>query len=216
VLESKKVGRTLREASSQRSPLAQRPWASVDSSTRSRERKRAQATYSLTRDTCIKLDSKACSDISEWNTNKNSFQKVTENTLKISLFEHCSPLMFHNPNQPLYMNLAWILTLPLWSKKNNQPNNLVSHVRSSKHRKQTQVLCEEYTLYPDYKYSHPPPPNIFISLLFSFFFLFLFETRSTYVARSTYYVDWALVAHACNPTYSGGRDPEDCSSKSAW
>jgi hypothetical protein len=26
----------------------------------------------------------------------------------------------------------------------------------------------------------------------------------------------APVAHACNPSYSGGRDQEDCSSKLAW
>jgi hypothetical protein len=26
----------------------------------------------------------------------------------------------------------------------------------------------------------------------------------------------ALVAHACNPSYSGGRDQEDCGSRSAW
>jgi hypothetical protein len=26
----------------------------------------------------------------------------------------------------------------------------------------------------------------------------------------------ALVAHACNPSYSGGRDQEDCGSKPAW
>jgi hypothetical protein len=26
---------------------------------------------------------------------------------------------------------------------------------------------------------------------------------------------WAPVAHACNPSYSGGRDPEDFGSKSA-
>jgi hypothetical protein len=25
-----------------------------------------------------------------------------------------------------------------------------------------------------------------------------------------------LVAHACNPSYSGGRDQEDCGSKPAW
>jgi hypothetical protein len=25
-----------------------------------------------------------------------------------------------------------------------------------------------------------------------------------------------LVAHACNPSYSGGRNQEDCSSKPAW
>jgi hypothetical protein len=25
-----------------------------------------------------------------------------------------------------------------------------------------------------------------------------------------------LVAHACNPSYSGGRDQEDCSLKPAW
>jgi hypothetical protein len=24
------------------------------------------------------------------------------------------------------------------------------------------------------------------------------------------------VAHACNPSYSGGRDPEDCCLKTAW
>jgi hypothetical protein len=29
-------------------------------------------------------------------------------------------------------------------------------------------------------------------------------------------VHWMLVAHACNPSYSGGRDQEDCSSKPAW
>jgi hypothetical protein len=27
---------------------------------------------------------------------------------------------------------------------------------------------------------------------------------------------WALVAHTCNPIYSGGRDQEDRSSKPAW
>jgi hypothetical protein len=27
---------------------------------------------------------------------------------------------------------------------------------------------------------------------------------------------WALVAHACNPSYSEGRDQEDCGSKPAW
>jgi hypothetical protein len=27
---------------------------------------------------------------------------------------------------------------------------------------------------------------------------------------------WALVAHACNPSYSGGSDQEDLSAKSAW
>jgi hypothetical protein len=26
---------------------------------------------------------------------------------------------------------------------------------------------------------------------------------------------WALVAHSCNPSYSGGRNHEDCGSKSA-
>jgi hypothetical protein len=26
----------------------------------------------------------------------------------------------------------------------------------------------------------------------------------------------ALVAHACNPSYSGGRDQEECSLKPAW
>jgi hypothetical protein len=27
---------------------------------------------------------------------------------------------------------------------------------------------------------------------------------------------WALVVHACNPSYSGGRDQEEFSSKPAW
>jgi hypothetical protein len=27
---------------------------------------------------------------------------------------------------------------------------------------------------------------------------------------------WALVAYACNPSYSGGRDQEDCSLKPGW
>jgi hypothetical protein len=27
------------------------------------------------------------------------------------------------------------------------------------------------------------------------------------------YFSWAPVAHACNPSYSGGNYPEDCSSK---
>jgi hypothetical protein len=27
---------------------------------------------------------------------------------------------------------------------------------------------------------------------------------------------WVLVAHAWNPSYSGGRDQEDCGSKPAW
>jgi hypothetical protein len=27
---------------------------------------------------------------------------------------------------------------------------------------------------------------------------------------------WAPVAHACNPSHSGGRDQENCSSKPAW
>jgi hypothetical protein len=29
-------------------------------------------------------------------------------------------------------------------------------------------------------------------------------------------VCWVLVAHACFPSYSGGRDQEDCSSKPPW
>jgi hypothetical protein len=28
-------------------------------------------------------------------------------------------------------------------------------------------------------------------------------------------LSWALVAHACNPSYTGGRDQEDCGSKPA-
>jgi hypothetical protein len=32
----------------------------------------------------------------------------------------------------------------------------------------------------------------------------------------TDYQDQALVAHACNPSYSGGRDQEDHVSKPAW
>jgi hypothetical protein len=27
---------------------------------------------------------------------------------------------------------------------------------------------------------------------------------------------WVPVAHSCNPSYSGGRDQEDCVSKAAW
>jgi hypothetical protein len=27
---------------------------------------------------------------------------------------------------------------------------------------------------------------------------------------------WALIAHACNPSYSGGRDQEEHGSKQAW
>jgi hypothetical protein len=29
------------------------------------------------------------------------------------------------------------------------------------------------------------------------------------------YISWAPVAHTCNPSYSGGRDQEDCGSKPA-
>jgi hypothetical protein len=29
-------------------------------------------------------------------------------------------------------------------------------------------------------------------------------------------VDWAPVAHACDPSYSRGKDQEDCGSKPAW
>jgi hypothetical protein len=29
-------------------------------------------------------------------------------------------------------------------------------------------------------------------------------------------INWGLVAHACNPSYSGGRDQEDRGSKPAW
>jgi hypothetical protein len=28
-------------------------------------------------------------------------------------------------------------------------------------------------------------------------------------------MSWTQVAHTCNPNYSGGRDQDDCSSKSA-
>jgi hypothetical protein len=28
-----------------------------------------------------------------------------------------------------------------------------------------------------------------------------------------FFSSWALVAHTCNPSYSGGRDQEDCSLK---
>jgi hypothetical protein len=31
-----------------------------------------------------------------------------------------------------------------------------------------------------------------------------------------YFRSWVPVAQACNPSYSGGRDQEDCGSKPAW
>jgi hypothetical protein len=40
-----------------------------------------------------------------------------------------------------------------------------------------------------------------------------------YIVRSclqTPRVSLAPVAHACNPSYSGGRDQEECSSKPPW
>jgi hypothetical protein len=33
--------------------------------------------------------------------------------------------------------------------------------------------------------------------------------------KQTYNLYWVLVAHACHPNYSGGRDQEDHGSKSA-
>jgi hypothetical protein len=38
--------------------------------------------------------------------------------------------------------------------------------------------------------------------------------KQFYYQRSD--ASWVLVAHACNPSYSEGRDQEDCSSKPAW
>jgi hypothetical protein len=36
----------------------------------------------------------------------------------------------------------------------------------------------------------------------------------SYIHLNIYaYISWALVAHSCNPSYSGGRDQEDHSSK---
>jgi hypothetical protein len=39
------------------------------------------------------------------------------------------------------------------------------------------------------------------------------ERRFSFTKRI---VNWVLVAHACNPSYSGGRDQEDQGSKPAW
>jgi hypothetical protein len=41
------------------------------------------------------------------------------------------------------------------------------------------------------------------------------EERILKAIRKKYQVSWAPVAHACNPSYSGGRDWEDCVSKPA-
>jgi hypothetical protein len=39
-----------------------------------------------------------------------------------------------------------------------------------------------------------------------------------YVSQDRKYIFFCLVpvAHTCNPSYSGGRDQEDCGSKPAW
>jgi hypothetical protein len=37
----------------------------------------------------------------------------------------------------------------------------------------------------------------------------------TFIIKYKNYPSWALVAHSCNPSYSGGRDQEDHSSKPA-
>jgi hypothetical protein len=51
-----------------------------------------------------------------------------------------------------------------------------------------------------------------------FFFPFTFSTAllryNSHKVHRTYYL--ALVAHACDPSYSGGRDQEDCGLKPAW
>jgi hypothetical protein len=44
---------------------------------------------------------------------------------------------------------------------------------------------------------------------------------NTYIVRAPVSLEngdncWAPVAYACNPSYSGGRDQEDCGSKPAW
>jgi hypothetical protein len=32
----------------------------------------------------------------------------------------------------------------------------------------------------------------------------------------SFFLAWASVSHACNPSYSGGGDQKDCGSKPAW
>jgi hypothetical protein len=36
------------------------------------------------------------------------------------------------------------------------------------------------------------------------------------ISYSKHNITWVLVAHTCNPSYSGGRDQEGCTSKPAW
>jgi hypothetical protein len=40
------------------------------------------------------------------------------------------------------------------------------------------------------------------------------KERKIYPLRER--TSWMLVTRACNPSYSGGRDQEDCSLKPAW
>jgi hypothetical protein len=40
--------------------------------------------------------------------------------------------------------------------------------------------------------------------------------KSMAFRKSYVFLCWALVVHTCNPSYSGGRDQEDCNLKPAW
>jgi hypothetical protein len=42
------------------------------------------------------------------------------------------------------------------------------------------------------------------------------EVTSTFAIKNNAVMNWVLVAHAYNPSYSGGRDQEDQGSKPAW
>jgi hypothetical protein len=50
-------------------------------------------------------------------------------------------------------------------------------------------------------------PSIFSSFLINLF-TYLF-TSGVALLKKVLYLSWALVAHTCSPSYSGGRDQED-------
>jgi hypothetical protein len=48
--------------------------------------------------------------------------------------------------------------------------------------------------------------SVVITMVYNSTFCFLHDLRNS----------WALVAHTCNPSYSGGRDQEDHNLKPVW
>jgi hypothetical protein len=60
------------------------------------------------------------------------------------------------------------------------------------------------------KIGSPAKPNVYGQVIFGK------SPKTTQRGIKNFFNSWAPVAHACNPSYSGGRDQEEHSLKPAW